>query len=283
MTTNAKVLIADDDPSIVRALSARCEKLGLEVQTAKNGLQAILRASRNPPRLIILDLNMPEADGFRVCEWLLDAKRPPVDVIVLTARSDIETLDRCDSLGAFYVPKGADTWEMMQAILSDVLELEDGVLASFAPSKSDQTGRLLRDTVRNKVLIVEDDADLAEALARRFRKCGAVTLVAPDGIIGYRIAMKERPDAIVTDYMMPDGGGHYMIWRLKSTEATKRIPVIVISGQGRDADRSTPLDHETHGHGGPVKFFQKPLDIDALLKELSQHCAIQYTPFEAAG
>ena len=76
-TTNRKVLIADDDPAVVRALSVRCKKLGLEVETAENGLQAILKASRNPPRLLILDINMPEADGFRVCEWLLDPQRPP--------------------------------------------------------------------------------------------------------------------------------------------------------------------------------------------------------------
>ncbi len=69
---NRRVLIADDDPAVVRALSVRCKKLGLEVETAANGLQAILKAQRNPPRLLILDIKMPEADGFRVCEWLLE-------------------------------------------------------------------------------------------------------------------------------------------------------------------------------------------------------------------
>lgn len=282
MAAKAKVLIVDDDPSIVRALATRCTKLGLEVQTAENGLQAILRASRNPPRLIILDLHMPEADGFRVCEWLLDPTRPPVDVIILTARSDLETLDRCDSFGAYHVPKGPDTWEMLQAILGEVLALEESALVSFAPPRTDQTGQLLRDSDRNKVLIVEDDADLAESLARRFRKCGAVTLVASDGISGYRMAVKERPDVIITDYVMPDGSGDYMIWRLKSTGSTKRIPIIVITGKRRDADRSPPLDQDTMGHGGPVKYFQKPLDLDALHKEVSQHCTISHSTFEAA-
>jgi CheY-like chemotaxis protein len=58
------VLIADDDPAVVRALSVRCKKLGLEVETAENGLQAILKATRNPPRLLILDINMPEGTAF---------------------------------------------------------------------------------------------------------------------------------------------------------------------------------------------------------------------------
>jgi CheY-like chemotaxis protein len=285
MPMNAKVLIVDDDSSIVRLLSVCCAKLGLTVQTAENGLQAIMRASRNPPRLIILDLHMPETDGFRVCELLLDPinpKRAPVDIIVLTALSDDETINRCESLGAYHVPKGPEAWDMIQSVLGELLELDDLALASFAPSKADPASLLLCDKIRNKVLIVEDDADLAEALARRFRRCGAVTLVAPDGLIGYRTAVREQPDVIITDYLMPEGGGHYMIWRLKSTVSTRRIPVIAITGEERLPDRMMPLDRETRGLGGAIRCFQKPLDIDALLAEVSHHCDVEYNPFEAA-
>lgn len=283
--TNAKVLIVDDDSSIVQLLSFCCAKLGLEVQTAENGLQAIMRASRNPPRLIILDLMMPEADGFRVCELLLDPINPkhvPVDIIVLTGLSDSETLERCEAMGVHHVPKGPEAWNMIQLILGKLLDLGDLALAAFAPSSTDPASLLLCDKIRNKVLIVDDDVDLAEGLARRFRRCGAVTFLAPDGVIGYRTALKEKPDIIITDYLMPDGGGHYMIWRLKSTEATRRIPIIAITGEESVPERRIPLDRETRGFGGPVRCFQKPLDIDALLAELSQHCAIEYSPFEAA-
>ena len=125
---NRKVLIADDDPAVVRALSVRCKKLGLEVETAENGLQAILKAQRNPPRLLILDIKMPEADGFRVCEWLLDQKRPPVDVIILTGRDDPDTFDRANSFGAYYVQKNKDTWESIRSILTNVFDIDDATL-----------------------------------------------------------------------------------------------------------------------------------------------------------
>ena len=123
-----KVLIADDDPAVVRALSVRCKKLGLEVETAENGLQAILKASRNPPRLLILDINMPEADGFRVCEWLLDPQRPPIDVVMLTGRDDSDTLSRCDSFGAFYVPKNQETWDTIKSIMGEILDIDEAAL-----------------------------------------------------------------------------------------------------------------------------------------------------------
>lgn len=274
-----KVLIADDDPAVVRALSVRCKKLGLEVETAENGLQAILKAQRNPPRLMILDINMPEADGFRVCEWLLDPQRPPVDVVMLTGRSDCETLVRCDSLGAFYVPKNHETWDTIKSILNEVLEIDQEALDSVDTTRS---GHLSSSTVvrekQNRVLIVEDDTALARALERRLQKCGADTMVAHNGVDAYRIALKERPDVIIADYVMPDGGGHYLLWRLKSTEATQHIPVIMVTGQRFEHGTEHQVERDATGRGGAVKFFRKPIDTDALFTEISRHCAIQYTP-----
>ncbi len=92
------------------------------------------------------------------------------------------------------------------------------------------------------------------------------------------MAAKELPDAIIADYVMPEGGGHYLLWRLKSTESTKHIPVIMITGQRFEAGTEHSLGCETTGRSGAVKMFHKPLDTDALFKELALHCAIQYQP-----
>jgi CheY-like chemotaxis protein len=273
---NRRVLIADDDAAVVRALSVRCKKLGLEVETAENGLQAILKATRNPPRLLILDINMPEADGFRVCEWLLDPKRPPLDVVMLTGRSDGETLVRCESFGAFYVPKSSETWENVKAILGDVLDLDEATLNADSARRKEVADRVLSQA-RNRVMIVEDDATLALALERRLHKYGAEVTLAPNGLEAYRMAVKDPPDAIIADYVMPEGGGHYLLWRLKSTDSTKHIPVIMITGQRLEAGTEHPLERDV-GRGGAVRFFRKPVDVDALLQELSQHCSINYSP-----
>jgi CheY-like chemotaxis protein len=273
------VLIADDDPAVVRALTVRCKKLGLEVESAENGLQAILKAQRNPPRLLILDINMPEADGFRVCEWLLDPDRPPVDVVMLTGRDDSDTLVRCDSFGAFYVPKNRDTWQTIQSIITEVLDIDDSQIeAADAAIMSNIAADELDRQSRNKILIVDDDQDLARALARRLSKCGAETLIATNGLDAYRTAVREKPNVIIADYVMPEGGGHYLLWRLKSTDATKHIPIIMMTGQRLETGVDSPLARESTGRAGAVALLRKPLDTDALFKELSQHCAIQYNP-----
>ena len=274
---NRKILIADDDPAVVRALSVRCAKLGLEVETAENGLQAILKASRNPPRLLIVDINMPEADGFRVCEWLLDPARPPLDVVVLTGRSDTDALVRCDSFGAYYVPKSNETWDTIKSILHEVLGLDDTALEAAGRARHGGADDSL-DGKRNKVLLVEDDADLVRALEHRLKKCGAETLVATNGVEAYRIAARDLPDVIIADYIMPEGGGHYLLWRLKSTEATRHIPVIMITGLSLENGIDLPMAREITGRSGAVKLFRKPLDTEALFREIAQHCTIQYSP-----
>ena len=274
---NRKVMIADDDPALVRALSVKCKRLGLEVETAANGLQAILKAQRNPPWLLILDIKMPEADGFRVCEWLLDQKHPPIDVIILTGSDDLDALDRADSFGAFFVKKGKDTWEAIRSILIKIFDIDDATLKAVDTRPSVALDGTNGQT-HSKILIVDDDTDLTRALARRLTKSGADTLTASNGVDAYHIALREKPDAIIADYVMPEGGGHYLLWRLKSTEATKHIPVIMMTGQHLEPGVESGFALETTGREGAVALLRKPLDNDALLKELSHHCAIKYSP-----
>ena len=276
---NRKILIADDDPAVVRALSVRCKKLGLEVDTAENGLQAILKAQRSNPRLLILDINMPEADGFRVCEWLLDPQRPPVDVVVLTGRDDSDTLGRCDSFGAFYVQKNNETWDAIKDVLVEVLQIEDAAFEAVGHTHLAHIAEAeINGQSKPKILVVDDDMDLTRALARRLAKCGAETLTASNGVEAYRIAVREKPNVVIADYGMPEGGGHYLLWRLKSTEATQHIPIIIITGQRLEPGTDSPLTRETKGRGGAVALLRKPLDNNALFAELGRHCQLQYRP-----
>lgn len=269
MATLGTVMIADDDPGVVRALSLRCSKLGLQVETAANGLQAILKASRNPPNVMILDLNMPEADGFKVCEWMLDPRRPPMEVIVLTGRADDETLLRCESFGAYYVAKAPDAWDSIRLLLEDIFDIKDSSVLEEAQRPA--TG-FCQSTP--KILIVEDDADLVRALEARLRKCGVETVKATNGMEGYRIALREKPDVVIADYNMPEGGGHYLIWRLRSTEQTSHIPIIIITGEANLSAIKFPLERDVCGRAGAVRLFRKPLQTQALIEELAKHCTL---------
>jgi len=125
------MLIADDDASIVRLLADHCARMGFDVDTASNGIQAFLRTRRAKPDILVIDVNMPEVDGLSVCANLLGLDRMPVNVIVITGSRDPATRERCEGLGAYYARKGPDFWNDLEDALA---EIYPGMAGRIRPS-----------------------------------------------------------------------------------------------------------------------------------------------------
>jgi DNA-binding response OmpR family regulator len=114
------MLIADDDPSIVRLLADHCARMGFDVDTASDGIQAFLRTHRAKPDILVIDIDMPEVDGLSVCAHLLGLDRMPGNVIVITGSRDPVTRERCAGLGVYYARKGPDFWNDLEAALAEI-------------------------------------------------------------------------------------------------------------------------------------------------------------------
>jgi two-component system, OmpR family, response regulator len=84
-----RILVVDDEESILDLLSTALRFIGFDVQTASNGREALVEASHFMPHLILLDVMMPGLDGFEVCQRLR-ANDDNVPVIFLTARDEHE-------------------------------------------------------------------------------------------------------------------------------------------------------------------------------------------------
>lgn len=90
MMSGRKILVVDDDPSIREILSIQLTRLGYEVTTAADGLEAVEAFKASPPDAILMDLMMPRLDGLASCQQIravekkTGAKRTPV--LFLTAR-----------------------------------------------------------------------------------------------------------------------------------------------------------------------------------------------------
>ncbi len=92
MKNEKKILIADDEPDILEILKFNLELEGYEVETAKNGIQAIEKAKTFSPDLIILDIMMPLKNGIEVCNHLRSLPGYKNTLIIfLTAMSDDAT------------------------------------------------------------------------------------------------------------------------------------------------------------------------------------------------
>jgi len=96
-----RVLVVDDEPQILRALSINLRARRYEVTTAGTGADALLTASANPPDVVVLDLGLPDMDGVEVIDGLRGWCRAPI--LVLSGRTD--SMDKVEALDA-----GADDY-----------------------------------------------------------------------------------------------------------------------------------------------------------------------------
>lgn len=96
-----KILVIDDEPSLLAIVSARLIHSGFDVITAKSALEGLEAAKKQNPNLILLDIMMPEMDGFTVITKLKTMRQTRTIIIVmLTSKGDAESIQKALNLGA---------------------------------------------------------------------------------------------------------------------------------------------------------------------------------------
>ncbi len=114
-----KVLIAEDELDPQYIMAKRLREEGFHVLTAQNGQQAIDKIRKESPDVIILDLMMPEVDGFGVLRYLRENVPPPKwqPVIIVSARRDLENFtEELFSHSDYYIPKPCQLKDVMSAV-----------------------------------------------------------------------------------------------------------------------------------------------------------------------
>jgi DNA-binding response OmpR family regulator len=112
---------------------------------------------------------------------------------------------------------------------------------------------------KNKILIVDDDPDLRQALRLRLRANRYDTVNAVDGYSAIAAAYKEHPDLIILDLGLPAGDGFVVLDRLQRDDKLSTIPVIVLTARDPQGSEQRALA------AGAAAFFQKPADNAELL------------------
>lgn len=121
-----------------------------------------------------------------------------------------------------------------------------------------------------KILIIDDDADLVDAMVNLLQVKGYTTVTAHNGEEGYAKARAEKPDLMLLDVMMEyDYEGFDIARRLKEDPSTKNIPVIIVTGIRRA--KGLPFSFEPDTDWLPVKaVLDKPVKPDMLLKKVEE-------------
>lgn len=116
--SKGKILIVDDEPEIVRAVSMRLKASGFEIISAMDGLQATTMAMKEQPDVIILDIGMPAGDGHTVVKRLRNSTATcNIPIIFLTARTSERDFQKALKQGVDkYITKPFDSEELIAAI-----------------------------------------------------------------------------------------------------------------------------------------------------------------------
>ena len=277
MKNGRSVVIAEDDAELLHTLTFELKALGFSVRPASDDLDVLAMVLKDWPDLLIIDTGRPSGNGFAVIERILqETKFTPfteivsLPVIVLTNKTDAHTVRECEVLGVRYVLKDSHIWAKLKPLISELVKFQDkGMEAAKATSFSQEQPETVSPPP--KVLVVDDDPDIIKAIKIRLECHGVDTLDASNGLQGYLIAINEKPDLIISDYTMPEGGGNHMIARLKQSAATRDIPIIVLTGWTVGGHKDVALERDMKGRRRVAAFLTKPVDFDVLLDALRRH------------
>ena len=118
-----------------------------------------------------------------------------------------------------------------------------------------------------RVLIIEDEVDIADLIKFNLQRAGYTVSQAHDGIVGTETAIRERPDLIVLDLMLPGRDGYSVFREVRRDARTSHIPVIMLTARAQTEDRIQGLE------AGADDYLTKPfspkelvLRVNAILK-----------------
>ena len=168
----AKILVADDEPNIVKLLRLYLREEGYEIVSARDGKEALERFHAEAPDLVLLDLMMPQLGGFEVCTEI--RRESDVPVIMLTARTDdVDKIVGLEMGADDYITKPFNPREVVARVKANLRRREWDKSGDEPARESVTIGDLTLDPTSRDVVVAGDrvrlrqrEFDLLEAFMR---------------------------------------------------------------------------------------------------------------------
>lgn len=207
------ILLADDSPLIHRHTVPILTEAGYEVVSAMDGAEALAVCRARPPDLLILDIEMPELDGYGVCGQVKnDPALGHVPVLICSSLGEAHDLERG-------FDAGADDYLVKPVVPEELLTRVKQLLSGTMPSS------------RERILVVDDSPALRHYVADCLARQGFAVTTAENGKVGLEKALELKPALIVSDYEMPEMTGFELVHALKRSPDTRNIPVIMVTAR----------------------------------------------------
>jgi len=240
-------MLVEDDPMLVEIYEKKLRDVGFEVKIVTTGGAAKDEALLFRPELILLDVVLPDMDGFEVLETI--KKEESLKDIPVYAFSNLaakEDIERTMSLGAAgYFTKSNFTPSQLAEELKKILKHPESapttgeISAETKPAPPD-IGR--KEPNGHKVLIIEDEDIFIQMFGDKLKQEGFEVVAAKNGAWGLKEAEKGNFSCILLDMMMPAMNGYEAIQELRANENTKNTPVIILSNSALDSEVRKAMD-----------------------------------------
>jgi PAS domain S-box-containing protein len=273
-----RVLVADDNATNRGLIMELLRRWKMRPHAAENGLQAIAELERamkagEEYQLLLLDVQMPDMDGFEVVSHLRAYPESACQVMMLTSNGQRGDAARCRELGiSAYLLKPFSQSDLFDAIMN-TLGLASVEGAPLVTRHSIQHNR------RNlKVLLAEDNAVNQTLAVRLLNKFGHSVDVANNGVEAVEKWQGDDYDIILMDVDMPELNGFGATARIRDLEQQSggHIPIIGLTAHVMHGSRNECLAAGMDG------YLPKPIDTEALWIELESVKYSVHKPMEGS-
>ncbi len=267
VTDKTILLVEDSEPAIIQ-IKDLMEQSGHQVLVARSAHAAYNLMEETVPDAIILDLMMPEIDGFETLNTLRASERTAnVPVLILSAKHITkEELGLLKKNHVFQIiQKGGINRKDLLSAVSNMFQSDVMKPAETKQAHEEQTelSQNFGSEEKPLVLVVEDNED-NRTTVRALLQDAFLVIESEDGEQGIAMAKKRMPDLILMDIALPGISGIDAFRAIRNAPATCRIPIIALTASAMIQERSSILAH------GFEAFVAKPIQIDELFKVIGE-------------
>lgn len=225
-----KILVIMGDGGFGEQVSEALRAQGYDPILVKNGTDGFKQMLESLPHLILLDVVLPEMDGYEVLE-----KRQNEPLLLKIPLFFIST--QGVPINMRKVPEGSVT-EFVVSYKADLSEIIAKVNRHFGVSVNVNTeqGSNLSSQSKKKVLWVEDDKLISSILEKKFVSSGFDLAHARNGSEALEMIKTFIPDVIVLDLLLPGMSGFEILQEIKKDERMKNVPAMILSNLSKPSD-----------------------------------------------
>ena len=261
------ILVVDDNASNRRILREILTNWHMKPSLANSGAEALsaLRKadSKNSFDLVLLDVHMPDMDGFTVAEQIRNSyKQQGLKVILLTSASRPSDVARCRELGiSDYLSKPIKQSELFDAIVTAMAE------HGRKRERYESASAFIQASECSLRVLLAEDNPVNQTLAMRIlEKLGHKVQVVNNGREALGRSQAEEFDLILMDVQMPEMDGLEATTAIRAAEAStgKHVPIVAMTAHAMKGDREKCLSAGMDG------YLSKPIRIDELKQAMSE-------------